>query len=56
MLAHDDIKRETQSDDKNHQDLVERQAGSDSDGGLEWRAYPQPPALGLKQLFSNGKL
>jgi hypothetical protein len=49
-------KRNARSDDKNHQDLIERRAGSDSDEGIEWTAYPQPPALGLKQLFSNGKL
>ena len=48
--------RKAHSDDKNDQDLIERRAGSDSDEGLEWTAYPQPPALGLKQLFSYGKL
>ena len=48
--------RKAHSDDKNDQDLIERRAGSDSDEGLEWTAYAQPPALGLKQLFSNGKL
>jgi hypothetical protein len=54
--AVDESKVDVHQEDKNHKDLIEHQAGSDSSGAVEWTGYSQPPALGLRQLFSNGKL
>ena len=47
---------EYSADDKPNHDLVERREGSDTDVDFNFVGYERPPALGLKQLFSNGKL